>query len=114
MGSGQVVKGVDLGVRTMLHGERARIFVSPSYAYGDKGCPPIIPPGATLVFEVNLLDFWPRPRWIKPLVQVLSEEYAETPYARRSVASCGSVASVDVSKDDELPQESPYGKVGKH
>ncbi|CAM9629936.1 unnamed protein product, partial [Ascophyllum nodosum] len=55
VGSGQVVKGVDLGVRTMLHGERARIFVSPSYAYGDKGCPPIIPPGATLVFEVNLL-----------------------------------------------------------
>lgn len=84
MGSGQVIEGIDLGVRTMFHGERAKFSLSSSVAYGDRGHEPIIPPGAALSFDINLLDFWARPRWQKPLVQVLSEPYAETPYAQRS------------------------------
>lgn len=81
VGAGQVVKGIDRAIRTMLSGERARVSVTAAYGYGDEGHPPIIPPDAALSFDVNLLEFRPRPRWRKPLVQVLSEPYTEMPYA---------------------------------
>lgn len=81
LGAGQVVRGIDRCVPTMLYGERARVSLTPFYAYGEKGHPPLIPPGASLVLDVDLLDFWPRPRWQKPLVQVLSEPYEEVPFA---------------------------------
>ncbi|CAM9704753.1 unnamed protein product, partial [Ectocarpus sp. 4 AP-2014] len=55
VGAGQVVKGIDRSIRQMLHGERARVFVTALYGYGDKGHPPTIPPRAALVFDVNLL-----------------------------------------------------------
>ncbi|CAN0385899.1 unnamed protein product, partial [Hapterophycus canaliculatus] len=62
VGAGHVVKGIDRSIRHMLFGERARVFVTALYAYGDRGHPPLIPPDSALVFDVNLLDFWPRPR----------------------------------------------------
>lgn len=83
VGLDQVVKGVDRVVRSMRYGERAKVSITAAYAYGAKGYPPIIPPGAALVFDINILDFWPRPRWQKPLVQVMSAPYAETPFAPR-------------------------------
>ena len=94
VGAGQVVKGIDRVVRTMLLGERARVSVTAAYGYGYEGHPPIIPPDAALSFDVNLLDFRPRPRWRKPLVQVLSEPYTEVPYAPpRPPTSAGEMAS---------------------
>lgn len=83
VGAGQVVKGMDRGVATMLFGERAKISITPFYGYGDEGHPPLIPPGAALTFDVDLLDFWSRPRWNKPLVQLSSDHYSEAPYAPR-------------------------------
>ena len=93
VGAGQVVKGIDRAIRTMLFGERARVSVTAAYGYGDEGHPPTIPPDAALSFDVNLLEFRPRPRWRKPLVQVLSEPYTEVPYAPpRPPASAGDTA----------------------
>ncbi|CAM9206036.1 unnamed protein product, partial [Discosporangium mesarthrocarpum] len=57
LGAGQVIKGLDRTVGSMVFGERARITVSPEYAYGDKGWPPVVPSNATLVFDVNLMQF---------------------------------------------------------
>ncbi|KAL6054443.1 Peptidyl-prolyl cis-trans isomerase fkbp4 [Balamuthia mandrillaris] len=57
LGRGQVIKGWDKGVATMKQGERARFTIKPEYGYGSAGSPPKIPPNATLVFEVELLDF---------------------------------------------------------
>lgn len=116
VGTGQVVKGIDRSVRTMLYGERAKVCVTAAYAYGDEGHPPVIPPGAALVFDVNLLDFWPRPRWQKPLVQVLSEPYAETPYAPRSklLAAAVDVASGKGSGDSNEESKSTEGSRGRH
>lgn len=41
----------------MKKGELARLTCKPEYAYGEAGSPPKIPPNATLIFEVELLDW---------------------------------------------------------
>jgi len=52
---GQVIKGWDEGVIQMSVGQVANLTCTPDYAYGDKGAGGVIPPNATLKFEVELL-----------------------------------------------------------
>ena len=58
LGIGQVIRGWDQALQKMRKGERARITVEPELAYGEMGQPPLIPPNATLVFEIELIDFF--------------------------------------------------------
>lgn len=53
----QIVEGFELGVQTMRRGEIAELTLASRYAYGDLGSKPHIPPDATMVFEIKLLDF---------------------------------------------------------
>ena len=52
----QVIPCWSQGVQMMKAGGKARLVCPPELAYGDRGAPPQIKPGSTLVFEVELLD----------------------------------------------------------
>jgi FKBP-type peptidyl-prolyl cis-trans isomerase len=55
LGAGQVIPGWDEGVNGMKVGGRRKLVLPSQLAYGDNGAPPAIPPGATLVFDVEVL-----------------------------------------------------------
>jgi FKBP-type peptidyl-prolyl cis-trans isomerase FkpA len=56
LGRQQVPRGIEEGVTGMRIGGVRRLVVPPSLGYGPRGQPPTIPPGATLVYEIELLD----------------------------------------------------------
>ena len=55
LGRGQVIRGWDEGVATMRTGDKIRLTIPPEMGYGARGAGRVIPPNATLVFEVELL-----------------------------------------------------------
>ncbi|WP_310993808.1 peptidylprolyl isomerase [Aequorivita marina] len=56
LGKGHVIEGWDEGIQLLQVGDKARFVIPAHLAYGDRGAGGVIPPGATLIFDVELMD----------------------------------------------------------
>jgi len=76
LGQGRVIPGWEEGIALLKVGSKARLVIPPELAYGAQGAGGVIPPNATLIFDVELLDILPPPP--EAPTEVAEEDYVTT------------------------------------
>jgi FKBP-type peptidyl-prolyl cis-trans isomerase len=56
LGTGSVIKGWDIGIGLLRPGAKGVLYLPSSFAYGERGSGPTIPPNAILIFDVELVE----------------------------------------------------------
>ncbi len=59
IGNNEVIKGWEIGIKTMKKGEKSEFIIDPEYAYGNNTYDNLIPPNSTINFEIELLEINP-------------------------------------------------------
>ena len=57
VGKGKVIAGWDIAITKLKKGDKATITIPAHYGYGAHGSPPVIPKDATLIFDIEVIDF---------------------------------------------------------
>ena len=57
LGAKQVIKAIEEALPILSRGEKARLVVPPECGYGERGYPPIIPPNAVTIYDIELVSF---------------------------------------------------------
>lgn len=88
LGTGSVIKGWDIGVKTMKRNEIAEFSLPPELAYGERGSPPTIPPNSRLNFIIELMDWaLDDPESQKPVYKMTLEERISKCQEKKSAGS---------------------------
>jgi len=80
IGEGKVIKGWEIGIKSMKVGEKAKFEISSNYGYKKKGIPPIIPPNSKLFFEIELLEMFEQQEIKENLSNKSDNEVSRTPF----------------------------------
>lgn len=85
LGTGSVIKGWEIGLKTMKRNEIAEFSLPPELAYGERGSPPTIPPNARLNFIIELMDWaLDDPEAQKPVYRMSLEERISKCHEKKS------------------------------
>uniref|UniRef100_A0A182NZ07 peptidylprolyl isomerase n=1 Tax=Anopheles dirus TaxID=7168 RepID=A0A182NZ07_9DIPT len=116
LGAGQVIKGWDQGLTDMCVGEKRMLTIPPELGYGDRGAGNVIPGGATLIFDVELINIGDSPPTTNVFKEIdenkdmqLSREEVSEYLKKQMVAADGGQESEDIknmiAEHDKLVEE---------